>query len=86
MKLVNKFKGLSAFSLLRAGGWMLGKPFMKRFINNRMPKLPDDHKPAVKEYLYQICALPGSSEYGINYMFNHVVFAINPVVNDVDEL
>ena len=53
---------------------------MGRFLNNRMPKLEDDHKPVLKEYLYQICALPGSSEYGINYMFNQIVFAINPVI------
>ena len=51
-----------------------------------MPKLDEDHKPVLKEYLYQICALKGSGEYGINYMFNQIVFAINPVIKDLEFL
>ena len=40
----------------------------------------------MKEYIYQICAKEGSSEYGINLMFDKILFAHRPIYKDLEFL
>jgi hypothetical protein len=59
---------------------------MKKYVQVRLTGLPQEHVIDYKEYLYQICALKGSGEYGINNMFDRVLFSYTPLVQDIETL
>jgi cardiolipin-specific phospholipase len=82
---VNK-KRLSPFSLARGAGWILAPTFLKKYMQWAMGDLPEDQFNVLKEYIYQVCLKKGSGEYALNVLFEEVIFAKNPIMNDIDEL
>ena len=78
-KVAFKSQAMSPFMMMRMMGQTITKKIINKYVNNMQRTDSEEEAAALKEYLFQIFLLPGSTEYAVFHLFDQGLHAHIPL-------